>query len=88
MSKRDIEPTSERQLARVRRPGLGHLAEGLLTQQAWTVRAQVRGQTMVYLADVLGSTATGAEVSVQESDGARWSMTVWPGLVGQEDAAT
>jgi hypothetical protein len=74
-------------LALVRRTGLGHLAGELVDQRARTLRARVRGDTMVDLADVLGQTGTGAEIIVAENDGSGWSMTIQPRPTGTDVTA-
>ncbi|MCC8247640.1 hypothetical protein [Saccharothrix luteola] len=78
----------------VRGTGVTEVVGEVVAQRGRTSRARVRGRTMVELAGVLGGTGVGAEITVAENDGSRWSMTVRPtaaaegrGHVAGEDAS-
>jgi hypothetical protein len=62
--------------------GVTRVAGEVVAQRGRTSRARVRGRTMVELAEVLGTTGTGAEITVAENDGSGWSMTVRPTAAG------
>ncbi|WP_309114627.1 hypothetical protein [Saccharothrix sp.] len=72
------DPVVNHELVLVPTAGLSRLVAQMVDQRGRTRRARDRGDTMAGLARTIGAAGAGAEISVVDDDGAKWSMTLTP----------
>jgi hypothetical protein len=60
----------------VRRPGVVRLADSVVRARSASTQTRLRGDTMIALAETLAASQVGAEIRMNDPDGARWSMKI------------